>query len=81
MAPRTGLYIALVGLLMAGLATLSLLNDWNPYPVGHTAGGSTGFALFLVLGAILGLIVMAVGLVMAGVLALTKKPNLGRKAG
>ncbi len=32
MTPRTGLYVALVGLVMAVLclATLFLLRDWNP---------------------------------------------------
>ena len=61
MMPRSGLYVAFAGLVMAVLATLSFLNDWNPYPVGRMAG--IGFALFLILVAILGLIIMVVGLV------------------
>jgi hypothetical protein len=73
--PRTGLMVALVGLVMAGLATLSFLMDWNPYPANHTGGAGVGFSFFLIFGAIFGLIVMVVGLVMAGALALIGQRN------
>ena len=77
MTLRIGLSVALVGLAVAGLATLSFLMDRNPYPVSHTGGSGLGFALFLVLVTILGLIVMVVGLVLAGVGALAKRPGEG----
>ena len=72
MTLRSGLHVALVGLIMAVLclATLFLLRDWNPSEW-DTAGGLTimgmGFILIFLLdlGAILGLIVMVVGLVLA----------------
>jgi hypothetical protein len=73
MTPRSGLYVSLVGLVMAGLATLSFLMDWNPYPVNHTAGAGLGFALFLIFVAMLGLIVIVAGLIIAGVAALTNR--------
>jgi len=69
------LYVALVGLVMAGLATLSFFMDWNPYPVNHTGGAGLGFALFLIFMAILGLIVIVVGLIMAAVGALINQPG------
>jgi hypothetical protein len=72
MTPRSGLFFALVGLVMAALclATLFILRDWKD-PEGDTAVGifklfgGIGFILFLDLGAILGLIVVVVGLVFA----------------
>ena len=73
MRPRIGLYFALVGLTIAGLATLSFLMDWNPYPVKHTGGDGLGFALLLIFGAIFGAFVMVMGLAMAGVLALIRQ--------
>jgi tetrahydromethanopterin S-methyltransferase subunit E len=75
MTPRSGLYVALVGLVMAGLcfAALFLLRDWNPDGSDRVMIMDYGFIIFLDLGALLGLIVMVVGLVMAGVLALTKQ--------
>ena len=75
MTPRIGLYVALVGLAVAGLATLSFLMDWNPYPVGHSISDSLGFVFFLISMAIFVLFVMVVGLVLAGVGALTKRPG------
>jgi hypothetical protein len=82
MTPRSGLYVALVGLIMAGLclATLFLLRDWkDPEKDGGRylmiVGTGVGFMLLLDLGALLGLIFMTVGLAMAGVLTLTKKPG------
>jgi hypothetical protein len=70
---RSGLFVALVGLLMAGMATLSFLMDWNPYPVNHTGGDGLGFALFQIFVAILGFIVMVIGLILAAVGALTNR--------
>ncbi len=75
MRPRIGLYVALVGLVMAGLAALSFIMDWSPYPANHTGGAGLGFALFLIFAAIFGLIVVVVGLVMAGALALIRQRN------
>src|SRR5947208_5924161 len=77
MRPRIGLYVVLVGLVMAGLATLAIFMGWNPYPPhgGDTPGPGLGFFLFLVFGAIFGLIVMVVGLALAGVLALIRQRN------
>ena len=76
MTPRSGLYLALAGLvitLFCGLcmAIVVLLADGNGE--GWIGLVTTGIGIFLVLGATLGHIVMAVGLVMAGVLALTKQ--------
>ena len=68
-----GLCVFLIGLVVGGMATLSFLMDWNPYPVGHTMGAGLGFALFLILLAVLGLIVMVAGLVLAGIGVLTKR--------
>ena len=79
MTVRIGLYLGLFGLAMAGLAILSFLMDWNPYPVGHTMGAGMTFALFLILLAILGLAVMVVGLVLAGVGALMNRPGKEEK--
>ena len=75
MRPRIGLYVALAGLAVTGLATLCFLMDWNPYPVNHTGGAGLGFALFLIFAAIFGLIVMVAGLALAGVLALIRERN------
>jgi tetrahydromethanopterin S-methyltransferase subunit E len=74
MTPRSGFYVALVGLIMAGLcfATLFLLRDWDPHGSDRVMVMDYGFIIFLDLGMILGVIVMVVGLVMAGVLALTR---------
>jgi hypothetical protein len=79
MTPRSGLYVALVGLVMAGLATLSFLMDWNPYPVNHTGGAGLGFALFLIFVAILGVIVMVGGLILAAVGVLTNQSGNERR--
>ncbi len=73
MTPRTGLYLALVGLLMAAtcLATLFLISNMNDPEEAITmenlpiVGMAMGFVLLLDLGAILGLIMMVVGLVFA----------------
>ena len=78
MTPRSGLYVALVGLVMAGLCftTLFLLRDWNgPDGSDRVMVMGYGFIIFLDLGLAIGVIVMAVGLVMAGVLALAKRPR------
>ena len=74
MTPRKGLYVALVGLVMAVLccATLFLLRDWQPDGGERLTILYFGFIIAVDLAAILGLIVMVVGLVMAGVLAMTK---------
>jgi hypothetical protein len=79
MTPRAGLFVALVGLVMAGLATLSFLMDWNPYPVNHTGGAGLGFALFLILVAILGVIVMVGGLILAAVGVLANQSGNERR--
>jgi hypothetical protein len=76
---RSGLFVALVGLLMAGMATLSFLMDWNPYPVNHTGGAGLGFALFLIFVAILGVIVMVGGLILAAVGVLTNQSGNERR--
>ena len=72
MTPRSGLYVALSGLVMAGLCltTLHYFRDWND-PEMHGVGDLTilvmgvGFILLLDVGALLGLILMVVGLVWA----------------
>jgi hypothetical protein len=80
MTPRTGVYVALVGLVMAGvcLATLFLLREWKDPEIDGVGdlmimGTGIGFILLLDLGALLGLIFMTVGLVIAAVGALTRK--------
>jgi hypothetical protein len=78
MTPRTGLYVALAGLvitLFSGLcmAAVILIANGNPDAgAGWIGLVTTGIGVFLVLGATLGHIVIVVGLVMAGVLALKK---------
>ena len=80
MTPRSGLYLALVGMVMAVLclATLFLLRDWKDPEIGGMGdlmmlGTGVGFILLLDLGALLGLIFMTVGLVIAAVGALKKQ--------
>jgi hypothetical protein len=80
MTRRSGLYVALVGLIMAGLclATLFLFRDWkDPAKDGDgylmIVGTRVGFILLLDLGALLGLIFMIGGLVIAAVRASTKQ--------
>ena len=79
MTPRTGLHVALAGLvitLFSGLcmAAVVLLSNGNPDAgEGWIGLVTTGIGVVLVLGATLGHIVVLVGLVMAGVLALTKQ--------
>ena len=73
MTSRSGLSVALVGLLMAGLclATLFLISNMNDPGEAITmenlpiVGMAMGFVLLLDLGAILGLILIVVGLVFA----------------
>ena len=72
MTPRSGLYVALVGIVMAVLclATLFLLRDWKDPEIDGVGdlmmlGTGIGLILLLDLGALLGLIVMVVGLVLA----------------
>ena len=77
MTPRSGLYVALVGLVMAGLCfsilgILALFEESVPPSVNNDPIAIGGI-IFIDLGLVLGLIVMAVGLVMAGVLAFTKQ--------
>jgi len=73
MTQRSGLYLALVGLVMAAtcLATLFLISNMNDPEEAITienlsiVGMAMGFVLLLDLGAILGLILIVVGLVFA----------------
>jgi hypothetical protein len=71
------MYVALLGLIIAVLccATLFLLRDFNPHP--HVSDPLVilyfTFIIAVDLAAILGLIVMMVGLIMAGALALRKR--------
>ena len=73
MTPRTGLFVALVGLLMAAtcLATLFLISNMNDPGEAITTenlpivGMAMGFVVLLDLGAILGLMLIVVGLVFA----------------
>jgi uncharacterized protein YjbJ (UPF0337 family) len=73
--PRSGLFVALVGLVMAvlGIATLFLLRDFTPDVGDHLKILYFVFIIAVDLAAILGLIVVVVGLFMAGVLALTNR--------
>jgi Na+-driven multidrug efflux pump len=75
MTPRTGLYVALVGLVMAVLcyATFFLFGSFFVTLIGEPKPLSRYLAGGILLGVLLGLIVMVVGLVMAGVLALKKQ--------
>jgi hypothetical protein len=70
MTPRTGLYVGLAGLVLAVLcaAPLFLLRDVDP--LGHDA--ILGIVL-LDLGALLGLTVLVVGLIMTVVTAFAKR--------
>ena len=74
MTPRSGLYVALVGLVMAVLCTALL---FSANFIGEPQGGvNDAIVVGIVLldgGLLLGLVVLAVGLVLAGVLALTKQ--------
>ena len=77
MTPRTGLYVTLVGLVMAGLCfsilgLLAVFEESVPPSVNDNPIALGGIIL-VDLGLALGLIVMVVGLVMAGVSALTKQ--------
>ena len=72
MTPRSGLYVALVGLVMAVvcLATLFLLRDLHDPEVNSAGdlmifGMAIGLLLLLDLGALLGLILLVMGLVFA----------------
>ena len=78
MTPRTGLYVAVIGLVMFLLciAALGGLAIWNP-PNPDVGDGLMrlwyGFILSLDFGAVLGAALIVVGLVMAGFGALTKQ--------
>jgi len=80
MTPRSGLNVALAGLvitLFCGLCMVAvvLLANGNPNAgEGWIGLVTTGIGIFLILGATLGHITIAVGLVLAGVLALKKQP-------
>jgi hypothetical protein len=75
MRPRIGLYVALVGLVMAGLTTLTILMNGHPFGGANRSHAEFGgFVLFF--GAIFGLIVMVVGLALAGVLALIRQAGV-----
>ena len=76
MSPRTGLIIALVGLAIAGLATLSFFMNWIPFGgAAHGSHAEFGNVVLLFFGAIFGLIVMVVGLALAGIFALIRQRN------
>ena len=77
MTSRSGLHVALVGLVVAGLC-FSILGLLAVFEESVLPSGSTSLIAFwgiilLDVGLALGLIVMMAGLVMAGVLALTKQ--------
>ena len=74
MTPRTGLYVALIGLIMAVLcyATFFVFGSFIVTLIGEPEPLSRYLAGGILLGVLLGLIVLVVGLVMAGVLALTR---------
>ena len=75
MTPRSGLYVAFVGLIMAGLcfSILGLLAVFEKsLPPSDNLTAIVGIVL-LDLGLGLGVIVMVVGLVTAGIRALTKQ--------
>jgi hypothetical protein len=76
MSKRNGLYVGLVGLVMAMLclAPLFLLREWHPEGEDGLTVANLGL-VSLALGAVFGLIVMAVGLVLFGVLAWTKQAS------
>jgi hypothetical protein len=76
MTPRSALYVALVGLVMAVLCTaLIMLVVGIGEPPGAVSDAITVGILLLDGGFLLGLVVLAVGLVLAGVLAFTKQPG------
>jgi hypothetical protein len=79
MLVRSGLFVALAGLIMGGLAAISFLMDWNPYPVNHTGGDGLGFALLQIFVAILGVIVIVGGLILAVVGVLTNQSGNERR--
>jgi uncharacterized protein YjbJ (UPF0337 family) len=74
MTPHSGLYVALIGLVMAvlGIATLFLLREWQPDGGDRLTIVYYTFTIAVDLAAMLGLIVMVLGLFMAGALAITK---------
>jgi hypothetical protein len=74
MTSRSGLRVALIGFVMAVvcLATLFFIRDWDdPTPITvenlPLVGIGMTFVLLLDLGALLGLVAMVVGLIMAAV--------------
>jgi hypothetical protein len=69
MTPRTGLYAALAGLVLAAMCATPLLLLADHDPAGDDAILGT---VFLGLGTLLGLTVMMVGLIMAVIKAATK---------
>ena len=74
MTPRSALYGALVGLVMAVLCTaLLFLASFIGEPPGAVSDAIVVGIVFLDGGLVLGLVVLAVGLVLAGVLALRKQ--------
>jgi hypothetical protein len=80
MTPRSGLYVALTGLVITllcglGMAAVVLLTGAS-LNAGEGLLGlvSTGIIILLVLGATLGHIVIVVGLIIAGVKALSSFP-------
>jgi hypothetical protein len=74
MTSRTGLYIALLGLVMAVLcyATFFVFGSFIVTAIGEPEPLSRYLAGGILLGVLFGGIVMVVGLVMAGLLALKK---------
>ena len=74
MTPRSALYVALVGLVMAVLCTaLLMLVVGIGEPPGAVSDAIVVGILLLDGGFLIGISLMAVGLVLAGVLALTKQ--------
>ena len=76
MTPRSGLYVALVGLIIAALcgAVLLLLRIFEESvpPGANDNVIALGGLIIIDLGLLLGLIVIVIGLVLAGILAMTK---------
>ncbi len=86
MTPRSGLYVAFVGLGMAVLccATLFLLRDWSPDEGSGLMAFSLGFRLSVTFGVMVGIILMVMGLFLSGIVPWKKqvgKPGLEEKAG